>query len=478
MDYNFIKMQDIIARNCAITSNITANTLQSLALGEIRVLNEKGEILATHAAAKKAKAIRFAQGRGTYGDTRFSDLINRKDIDSYEGTKFCQMSERKIAVGFNGVAGSIESIASNNYFMILEHKGNSEYRNAQPYIHDVGYETGSTVETQLAISKGLAEIAALNYAQFGVRVVDVYKLCSSTTEVALTGTGAISFDYGVNSITAATDIDAVLVVGDAIRLATGATKATYTITSMDTTNNIAYLDQIYLGESQVILDSVAKKVAKGTGAGGVENASVNWGIVILGATASPKAGFGAFDMVNFDIVLRNVGTTNLTHVGTGYDIKYPSGRHEQVGISEFYNQGQDPGLLVGREYANDKADVKSGYGYSCIDIIHTTNQKINTTENNGQKKQLSIWIERGTYANILANASATSLGTNLVNGSSAGDWDVNGVGFINVLNAFMGKAEIIENTADTVNLTNNGGESLAGGTKNGADTKYNAGVDL
>ena len=481
LNYKDIR-KDFIAYNCAITSGITTINLNSLGRGEMRVLDDKGNIIDTYAKAKAAKAIRLVQGRGTAGDYIISDLIRSRDLIRFIGKKFQQKSERKVIVGYNGSSGEIDLALSNNYMITIEHNGQSRHRNAKPYVHTVGYKTGTVAETQLTIASKLVEAAARNYEQFRTsNVMNVYKICSiaAAGETALTGTGTLSFTHGISSVSAATDIDAVLTVGDAIRLVTGVTGAVYVVDRMDTVNNIAYLDQLFMGDSVDIADSVAVSIAKGTGANGLENASSDYGIVILANTPSVVAGKGEFDMLDFTVWTKNFDTTLLSNRGTGYDIVFPSGRHEQVGISERYNQSNYQfGLDIDREYVNDRIDVKNGYGYSSVTLEYRTNEKTGTVGQDGQFKQLCIWIERETYANILANHADTAFSTNIVNGSSSGDWDVNGVAFMNVLNAFVGQAGLIANTANTVNTTVNGGESLAGGTVNGGDTKFNAGIDF
>lgn len=480
MNYYDIR-KDFVARNCDVTSGITENNFKDLGRGELRVLDEDGNIIDTAAKAQKAKSIRLVQGVGVGEEYVISDYIQRKDLIKVYGQKFTQKSERKAIVGFNGVEGEIDLLVANDYMIEIKHKGSSHYRNANPYNNLIGYKVGSSPDTQLTIASKLVEVGCLNYSEFSQRVANMYKICSipAGSEVSLAGTGNLTFEFGTNMITAATNIDAVLTEGDAIRIATGVTNAVYVVDKLDTVNNIAYVDQLILMDTVTIADTVAKALSKGTGANQLEHPDVNYGIVVEGVTPSPKPGFGAYDMVDFELTTRNFDDTLVTKRGTGYDLIVPSGRHEQAGISEFYMQGNHQrGLEIDRQFLESRADIEEDHGYSMYAIEFQTNEKLGTVGRDGQKKQLCIWIDRGTYAQIETNDAATALKTNIVNAASAGDWDVNGVAFTNILNAFAGKAGVIENTANTVNAVKDGGESLAGGTVNGGDTKYNAGIDF
>ena len=482
MNFNFLRT-DLVAYNCTQTPNITTRNLNELGVGEIRLLNERGEIIQTMIEALEAKAVRIVQGRGNKGDYVISDIITAKDVISFSGQKFIQKRDRVVIIGFNGNnEGKLFNYGSTSR-IVVEHNGSSEYKNTIPYVAVSSNDT-SPMTTQISIALAYLNIMANDYCQFKNRVMDVYALVNTA------GANYSSIVY-TNFKSSSIEVSAIgsLAVGDGIRF--GLTKAhpVYVVKKINKDLNLVYLDRPYTGETKRFLASTTQIINKAA------LISSNCGICIEGATPTVNPKFGSYELNDFKVHLSKFGETLVT-------VKepiFPSGRHEQALESILMNQHPNQmGLIQGYEFVNYREDILENHGYSAVTIQWQTSEHHDGLNKSGQKKQLVIWIDRGSYVDIANNSSATLLLNNISTTGSIGDGvneycsgntnpiDKLPCGFMNLLNSFMSKIDVVSKycaeSLIVINRVSNYGKMLVCGSTDGTventHTLYLDGVDF
>ena len=442
-----------VAKNCARTSGLTiANLASTLGQGEILVTDDKGAILVDAAAAKKAKAIRLHVGIGD-GKAVVSDLIRAKDVLRFSGTKFVQQREKKVFIGWNGTAGDIQAIDSNEYKVQLELKSASKAQMAHPLVVTTSYTSPSSGTSKFEVANNIAQILTLNFSQFEP-AIKVNVIGNLTTGGGVTG-GAVETGSRAISYTGGTAaIGDVISVPGAADAGYGAESASlYKIIDIDTTNKVITIDKPYQNVAQTGLAITVVSVFTAVG------------IELQGVRQSFRLGYGDLVPIDWDTLASNFGTTLITVC----PLIPATGRHEQVGMQELMFQGT-AGRFQDNEfqYHTPQRNFTELHGYSCINIVYGTNERTNTLERNGQPKSLLIFLDRGLYSNIgVSPYTNTTFLSNIITGTGADT--VDGDSLINVLNAFMVGAGVI-----STGLNTNAGDGLS--LK--AATTYATGVDL
>jgi len=459
MNAQEINKKVFIARNCARTAGLTVSNLTSnLTHGELVVIDETGTILATAAAAKAAKAIRIIGGT-VDGFLNISDIIRAKDVTSYKGTKFAQSTEQRIAIGYNGTSGNIVAADANAYSIFVEHDMGVEV-NLGPKDNHVYYISPSSSTTPYMVADGLTKVSANFYAQYPETGLKTHIITSNAGAAGVTG-GAVTEGSNIMTYTAGTTP----VVGG-VYIVPGKTgtpyrdelDTVYTVESINSTTKTVTFTMPYQNASQT---GLAVNVIAAPAVG-------SFGIVFEGKLQSFSVGNGAYVKSHFEVQSTGFGTTPVTDSGSTFQIYNGNGRHEEVSLDEYYHSGAVSGnQYQNREYQKSLNETIVGNGYSGINITYMPNQKININESNGVRKQLVIYTDRTTYADIKTSAAGTAYGTNIITGTGADT--VNGDSVVNVLNAFMVGAGVI---STGLNSTSNAGFSLAG------DGVYSAGIDF
>ena len=451
-----------IGNNCNRTSGLTpANLNKNLGEGEIVIMDKEGNILKTvvttgdladtiNSVTKEIKEFRIVQGRGNGLLPVQSGLIPVKGIRRIHGKKFEQAVQRKAVLGYNGSTGSIDPLTNNSICVTVEHFGKESFDNSKPLVVTCGHKTGDTA-TQIEIADNIVEQLCADYAQYQVPVVKAYRLgspagTSMSTVAALKGSRVITYQSGDGSKTGYLKIDGYV----------------YKIVSENTTSLTYTLDTPYQG------DDNATATCTNITAFAVSD---NVGIVIEGEVQPFKVGRGAYRFVNFNVFIKGFSTATTKTNLVGDSLAKPgSGRHEPVSVEEYYFQGEDKNMSSDVAYDADlRKHVIDNHGYSAIYIEYDEINDVATNSRAHQPCEIEIFIDRGTYANIAANAAGTALGTNVITGT--GSAIVAGDSFMNGINALGAKAGVISK-ATAVNTVSNGGFSLAGAGQ------YNSGIDF
>ncbi len=448
----------LIARNCDRTVGLTsANVLENIGAGEIVVLNQGGSIITTEAEAKTAKAIKLVQGL-TGGGYNITDLLYKSKIDAFIGTKFEQSAEQRIAVGFNGTSGAIEVFDDNSYSITLEYDNTGAQLEEDKGINKISYKSSFSGATQHEVAVNIASLYAATIeriSNFGIKVnvISDKAFAGNVTGCELVnGSKAVSYTGGTPLVGNSIAFEGV--TGTPYR---DELNGIYVITSIDSVNKVMTLSMPYQNVSQVA----------GAGMLITDVTADDYGIVIEGKMNSFRVGYGDYTKTFVQFQRNGFGITPVTENIPGFNLNIGNGRHESVSIEEFNYQAYTVNDGSSRDWAEYTNETKVGSGYSGITINYNSRRAINTIEDNGSKKTLLIFVERGSYQDIVDNAAGTALGTNIITGTGADA--VSGSSFLNVLNAFMVSDGII---ATGINTVSNEGKSLA------SDGTFDAGIDL
>ena len=257
MDVRNIK-QVFIGNNISRTSSVQItdpnNTTTYIAKGEIVIVGPNNAVLTSSTAIKSVEYIRVVQ-RAKDGDAiYYSSPLRGADIKEYFIRKYCAATEKIVNIGYNGASGnsSVTLAANTTYWLQLFPRQLESLCHRKP--KTFAYTSGASTPTDIEVYGGLVKNLNLdcdNNTNFNVKAT----LLSNGAGSAITGTGTLTIAKGSKILTAGTDIDAVMAVGDYIRLdeSVGASPATtdgvYKIVALNTTTKKATLDRAYTGTS-------------------------------------------------------------------------------------------------------------------------------------------------------------------------------------------------------------------------------------
>lgn len=446
-----------VARNCARTSGLTsANLVNKLAYGEVAVVSAKGALINTVAAAQAANAIRVVVGTKD-GSPIFSDLIYKKELLGIFSSKFDQKQERKVIIGYDGSANDIDVIAGSVYAIEVDHIFRGAYSN-EALTKRVSYEAALTGETQHNIAIKLAGLLALDYSLFTekprVNVIGSEAgLAAMTGGTVVHGSATVTYTGG-----AAPALGSLVVVpGLTGGIHRDEDNTVYKVIYVDAGSKVIELDRPYQNRDQAGL--AINEIAAPAG---------DYGITIEGMHMNVKFG-EAYSVMDFDVRAFEFGDTPLQYKGATLAIDHGFGRHEEVrNLEKAYGDGEGRNIYQEREFQNFNINTDENTGYSLLNIKFDHQSNPSMMEDHLNPKELDIFLQRGTYVDIKADAAGTAFGTNIQTGTglvAAGDSD----SLINVLNAFAVGAGVLLATA---NSTANGGKEMTAGTT------FSTGIDV
>lgn len=199
----------------------------------------------------------------TNGKLDLTESLKITSIKSIKASAYDAATERIEYVGFNGSTGSVE-IKNNFLYQVnfdLENFGslsaeNTYFRTAQTM--------SSSSTNQAEVVDGLLGSAIRNVSREPYRLL--FEMVLNDAGAVITGTGNLTFEKGSKLVSAATDADAVVAVGDYLRAGTAIDSPVYRIVAIDTTANVIELSTPYLGESGVVTEASAQYIAAATAA--------------------------------------------------------------------------------------------------------------------------------------------------------------------------------------------------------------------
>jgi hypothetical protein len=271
--------------------------------------------------------------------------------------------QQSSAIGYNGTSGSIEVSNSTNYVAHVFWKDNSKTFGGQGQPVKFAAYYSDAASTQLEIATGLTENFNKNFSRENPKVIKAETL-SAAAGAAMTGTGTLTVVNGSKYATAGTDVDAVLTVGDYVRIGgTATTDPVYKVIALDTTNEIVTLNTPYQGASATVAEAATEVVTAAAGAA----AAAGVKLTALPVTDEFQAGVVRYDVTTFDVELKEeFGATTyseLTTPSTG------SGTYWEVAQNEWFLKGnRGETWRVGRYPKENILEATSGKTYDHITV--------------------------------------------------------------------------------------------------------------
>ncbi len=226
-----------------------------IADGEVLVLNHLDQPLTAGQTVSDSPYIRIVQRSGS--QLIFSARIDGQNVKAYRGKSGVAGAEQIYVLGYNGSSGSID-LTTTAKILKISFKHDQRMWSEQPMRR--AYPSSST--TQAGVATDIAGLmnqdslaALMQTGEASASWISAEILCNNAG-TAITGTGTITVRKGSKTITAGTDIDAVMAVGDYIRInSTATTGSMYKIVSMDTTAQTAVLNMPYQGASATVAEA-------------------------------------------------------------------------------------------------------------------------------------------------------------------------------------------------------------------------------
>jgi hypothetical protein len=324
------------------------NIYTQLADGEV-VITTPGNVVLNNAttAAEAALGFKFIQRSGT--KLIHSDIILPYMVRHYNNTPTAKETQQLDYVGWNGVSGSIDGVASNIYTIRLNILDKTTAGFMQQKIKEGFYKSNSLAAsyTQEAIALGLVASLVANYSRETEQDI-TFGMTNGGARTAATGTGNVTFTKGSKVILAATDIDAVLAVGDLVGSDdTVLTAVLYKVVSIDTVAQTATLSGAYQGATTTVADTLVAIVATATAL------AAGYGVKLLGVDREFKAGYYWSNVCfwSTQIDFANAGPSLITTtaaypgVGTG---QYIANLEGELQADEFIYRGFPEAGVVNR----------------------------------------------------------------------------------------------------------------------------------
>jgi hypothetical protein len=319
-----------IGKNIARTASVQITdpdvTATYIADGEIVIAEPDGTIMTNASTITTSPKFQVIQRSGNR--LLYSPIISGANVIAYNGIDGSAGSEQISYIGYNGSTGSIDVSGTADYTLNLTFTFNEQNWSTQlnnfPFIVDA--ESGAVTQDEVAeslarqINYQLSGAGQLAVAGEGP-LVRATILCDEAGS-AITGTGTITARKDSKTITAGTDIDALMVVGDYIRIAsTATTGAVYKIVSMNTTANTAELSMPFQGTTVV-----ASAEGNHEYITAAAMAAAECGVVLTGQALKWQLDFFKYMQVTFKVGLKEFGTTTFSTtaavrpVNNGYQI--------------------------------------------------------------------------------------------------------------------------------------------------------------
>lgn len=272
-------------------------------------------------------------------------------------------------IGYNGTSGSLDVSNQNEYIVSITFEDEDVATGKYPYVkHGTYYSSASA--TQAEVASGLAVNLSKNFKRENQVKVLVERVTDSTTSSSTSGD--LTVVHGSKNVTAATDIsNGGMAVNDFMVI----DGVAYKVTAIDSSNNIATLDQPYQGASGTVLDADASFITAANAASG------NWGIKFTGVKRTNFVpGEQKHDVTRFEIQLPVGWTSTEVTYDTAADKGI--GTYEEVAEMEWLAQGNDgKKVMLGTPLFKSRSAATDGTTYDRV---------------------IFTWYEDG-YSNIISN---------------------------------------------------------------------------
>lgn len=313
--------------------------------------------------------------------------------------------------------GEIDSSSAKNEIFTLHMyiKGTSRTDFNQAFVKEGHYVTTAATTTAYTIATGLVTSLIANFSRFPNPMIRFERVCDEATETALTGTGTMTFVYGSNIVTCATDSDAVLVAGDYIRTVTGDGGLVYKVSSLVSSgsNQTLTLDVPWQGASGTIADSVAVAIKSGDMAAGTK-----WGLKLTGIEQPYSVQKYVNTLISWDAVFTKIDYNGKeatpTATVTNYQSPaYGSGTYAQVAEMERELQmGDGYQLYADIPAPTYRTQANSAKTYNLFHIKHLKNMTSHIGQEVPSLCGVTVAADAGlTYGSLAPVITATPTGS-------------------------------------------------------------------
>lgn len=266
---------------------------------------------------------------------------NLEDVTPDGDEEFIAATQQLSYVGFSGVAGTAIDVSNETlYTLMLEQVGKYSMFSKHPQYLS-GSFTSSAAATQEEIAITVAKNIGLTLAIQPERVVKVEAICDEAGTDQTVLTGDITATYGSPFVQASVDIDGEdIAIGAYLRIGgVTTTDGLYKVVGLDTTNDIAELDQPFQGETATYGAATCNVVASAAGL------AAEWGLKIQGIERTNfTEGLIHYDVPSFKID-RSIGFGSITPLTNSVASSEGRGEGKAVVEAEWEMQGEDKGYL-------------------------------------------------------------------------------------------------------------------------------------
>lgn len=391
-----------IVGNGTVRQNETqAQFLAGATEGQVAVVSGDG---LARAANKPFKVMSRKKGKVVQ-----SEIIDPKHIFKAYANKAVAATEKSVAFGYNGTAGSIQVINSNLYQIMIELLEFGSQSVANRYLRSAQVNT-TTGNTQAFIADGLVSSFVRNFSREPKRLIA--ERLTAATRSAATATAAVTLTFTEGSkivrasaSTASTNV----VAGDYISIAAATTTPVYKVVAKDASGNLT-LDVEYQRATTVVTANAANiRIAAS------EVAAANFGIRVTAVAQPFRAGFLQFRPIDFYHNLYNFGTTTVTELSVA---SKGQGDGREVAEIEWFVEGNDGELnRVGPNNYLYQSDfvAEPGSTYHAVTLHYRQRDEANALINPESPRSIVIFIKEaiGTFTEVnklIADINAVSTG--------------------------------------------------------------------
>jgi len=348
--------------------NIAASTETrgDLAIGEIGVflVGSSTAKATTVLTTGQRYSIAFKNAKGVIIET---PILTYGSETSKSADTYVAPTQRVRTIGYSGSAGSIAVSNSTNYVAHIFWKDNSKAMGRGTPVKFAAYYSDAA-SSQAEIATGLAVNFNKNFAREVPKLIKA-EILTDEAGAALTGTGDVTVVNGSKYATAATDVDALLAVGDYVRFGGLTTSfGVYKVTALDTTNQIMTLNMPYQGISETLTSATETEYVTAATMAASE-AGVK--LTALATTSEFEPGIFKYDVIDFEVELKE--EFGATTVATSASPSVGVGTYWEVAENEWFLKGNRGETWRNGRYPKAVTlEATSGKTYNYITVEYST----------------------------------------------------------------------------------------------------------
>lgn len=376
----------------------TLSAYDDISDGEMAVVNVDNVVMDADSVGSNSLAsehgirIAFRSGSNLY----FTPFVKSGNVLSYDGVSTSAEQEQITYIGYNGSGNSIETVANNTYIPRIEFWNEGRQGFGTPYIKTTAYKSGDN-PTQLNVATNVANGLQASFNQGRLlgqdKAVKTEVVCSAsgTALDSSSGTGTITVTKGSQWISAATDIDHAMSVGDLWRAGNNTTDPVYKILSFDTSNNNAKLDRPYEGDSGTFAEADMDYITASNAS------SADFGIKLTGIArkfTDPKKHH--YEKIKFDVGLDGWGNTEVTY---DQSAQKGIGIYEDVAEAEYLYQGNEGNVYRGDfMHTTARKDATEGNTYNLLTLRFYNDQETSSVSYVRSPIEITLAFKSGYVA--------------------------------------------------------------------------------